>query len=134
MHERVVDALGDALTTPQLYALLRLRAAVFVVEQECAYLDPDGRDLEPTTRHLWVEGGDGEVLAALRVVGTEIGRVVTAPSHRSRGLAAELVKRAIDSNPACPLRLNAQSHLVGWYGERDAAALRAAVAVRKLVR
>ena len=116
--ERIVEALGPDLTAAQVYGLLRLRAEVFVVEQACAYLDPDGLDLEPGTRHLWVESGDGQVLAALRVVGTPpaIGRVVTAPSHRSRGLAATLVERAVDLTGERPLRLNAQSHLAGWYG------------------
>ena len=113
--ERVVEALGPELTATQLYGLLRLRAEVFVVEQACAYLDPDGRDLLSTTRHLWVEGGDGEVVAALRVVGDAIGRVVTAPAHRSRGLAAELVKAAVARTEARPVHLHAQSHLVGWY-------------------
>lgn len=115
--ERVVEALGPALTAGQLYGLLRLRAEVFVVEQSCVYLDPDGRDLLATTRHLWVSDGDGgDIVAALRVLdGSRIGRVVTAPSHRSRGLAAELVKRAVDGCVR-PVRLDAQSHLVGWYG------------------
>lgn len=33
------------LTVPQLYAVLKLRCAVFVVEQTCAYQDVDGDDL-----------------------------------------------------------------------------------------
>lgn len=93
---------------------------MFVVEQECAYLDPDGRDLEPSARHLWVESDGGEVLSALRVLasdagGCSIGRVVTAPAHRSRGLAARLVEAALADAPR-PVRINAQSHLAGWYG------------------
>lgn len=32
------------LTVEQIYAVLRLRADVFVVEQHCVYLDPDGKD------------------------------------------------------------------------------------------
>ncbi|MEO7555632.1 MAG: hypothetical protein ABIV94_03385, partial [Acidimicrobiales bacterium] len=42
----------DAAT---LYAILRLRSEVFVVEQACAYLDADGRDLEPGCRQVWIE-------------------------------------------------------------------------------
>ena len=34
----------EALTVPELYALLRLRSEIFVVEQECVYLDLDGKD------------------------------------------------------------------------------------------
>ena len=52
----------------RLYAALTLRAAVFVVEQDCPYLDPDGRDLEPTTQHLWIADDDGAMAAYLRVL------------------------------------------------------------------
>ena len=120
MRERVLEALGGELAASALYGILRLRAEVFVVEQDCAYLDPDGRDLEPSTRHLWIED-DGVVVAALRVLrdedsATSIGRVVTAASHRSRGLAADLVRTALERESARPVRINAQSHLAGWYG------------------
>lgn len=42
-----------------LYAILRLRSDVFVVEQDCAYSDVDGRDAEPGTRHVWLTATDG---------------------------------------------------------------------------
>lgn len=117
--ERLIEALGGELSAPALYGILKLRAEVFVVEQDCAYLDPDGRDLEPSTRHLWVEDDGGAVVAALRVLqeaeGSSIGRVVTAPSRRAQGLGAELVRRALAGAPR-PVRINAQSHLVEWYG------------------
>jgi len=118
--ERILEALGGELSATALYGILRLRAEVFVVEQDCVYLDLDGRDLEPSTRHLWIEEeGRGAVLAALRVLaepggGTSIGRVVTAPAFRSRGLAAELMKTAL-ATAARPIHLKAQSHLVDWY-------------------
>ena len=117
--ERVIEALGGELPASALYGILRLRAEVFVVEQACAYLDPDGRDLEPSTRHLWIED-EGAVVAALRILreadgATSIGRVVTAPSHRSRGLAAELITTALETASAGPVRINAQSHLADWY-------------------
>jgi ElaA protein len=73
------------------------------------YLDPDGRDLEPATRHLWVEDVVAEADGS-----SSIGRVATARSHRSRGLAATLVKRALDGATR-PVRLNAQTYLVEWY-------------------
>ena len=118
--ERVVEALGGELPATALYGILRLRSEVFVVEQSCVYLDPDGRDLEPSTRHLWIEDEpSGAVVAALRVLddadgATSIGRVVTAKTHRSQGLAGQLVRRALQcARP--PVRINAQSHLVDWY-------------------
>lgn len=53
------------LDTVTLYAILRLRADVFVVEQSCPYQDADGRDLEPDTRHVWLAetGPDRETAA-----------------------------------------------------------------------
>ena len=34
------------LTTGELYEILRTRSEIFVVEQNCVYQDPDGRDYE----------------------------------------------------------------------------------------
>lgn len=100
-----------------LYGILALRAEVFVVEQACAYLDPDGLDLEPGCRQLWIADGD-DVLATCRVrrSGNEtwIGRVVTAPAARGRGLAGRLVEHALATTDG-PWALGAQSHLAGWY-------------------
>jgi ElaA protein len=109
-----------ALDGTTVYALLRLRAEVFVVEQACAFNDLDGRDLEPTTWHCWFDA-DGSPAAYLRVLvdqrATRIGRVVTAPSHRRQGLAERLVRHAVDrlAAPGSDVVLDAQSHLVGWY-------------------
>jgi ElaA protein len=116
--ERILQALAGDLTAAQLHGILRLRAEVFVVEQDCVYLDPDGRDVEPATRHLWIED-DGQVVACLRVLsetdgGSSIGRVATTPAQRSRGLAAELVKEALADTPR-PVRIKAQTYLVDWY-------------------
>jgi ElaA protein len=66
-RDRLRVAAFDELDAYTLYALLRLRAEVFVVEQDCAYLDLDGRDTEPGTRHLWLDR-DGEPVAYLRVL------------------------------------------------------------------
>lgn len=106
----------------RFYRLLELRVAVFVVEQEAAYPDLDGRDVEPGAEHLWAEE-DGVVLATARVLrdpdGTRIGRVATARVGRSRGVASELmrqgVERCLELAPELPIRLDAQEHLADWY-------------------
>lgn len=107
----------DSLT---LYALLRLRVDVFVVEQECPYPELDGRDTEPQTRHLWYER-KGEPLAYLRILAQpdgswRIGRVVVAPAARGVGLAGRLLTEALAlvGHEVCVLE--AQSHLTGLYG------------------
>ena len=112
-------AAGDRLDAPTLYALLALRSAVFVVEQDCAYLDLDGRDLAADTVHLWVED-DGGVAATVRVLAepdgrARIGRVVTRADARGRGLARSRVLAALDGLGPVETVLSAQAHLRAWY-------------------
>jgi ElaA protein len=106
-----------------LYRILMLRSSVFVVEQACAYLDLDGRDLEPTCRLLWIDDDSDDdsgtvVLATARVLddgdARRIGRIVTAPAARGRGLAAELLAHAVATSDG-PWVLDAQAHLADWY-------------------
>jgi ElaA protein len=106
----------DALT---LYRLLRLRVDVFVVEQECAYPELDGRDEEPGALLLWIEDGD-DVVATARLLDEgdrlRIGRVATARPARGRGLAARIVRHAIGMCGGRAVAIDAQAHLAGWYG------------------
>jgi ElaA protein len=123
-------ALAD-LPPAVLYALLRLRVDVFVVEQECAYPELDGRDLEPDCVHVWAETtgdvrGDaagnaaGVPVATLRVLRDpdgrgRIGRVATAAPFRGAGVAAALMDRALELLPGVDVVLDAQAHLEHWY-------------------
>ena len=106
------------LSSHTAYQLWALRSEVFVVEQAAAYLDLDGRDVEPGTRHLWVEV-DGVPGATLRVLDDgdawRIGRVATASAQRGRGLAAVLMRAALVECVGRPVVLDAQSHLTDWY-------------------
>jgi ElaA protein len=108
----------DELDARTAYELWRLRESVFVVEQECAYQELDGRDLEPGTRHVWASAG-GEPVGYLRVLDdgdhARIGRVLVAPSHRGRGLAGRLMAEALTLVGDRPSVLDAQSPLAGWY-------------------
>ncbi len=119
-------AAGPEISTADLYDALRLRAAVFVVEQACPYLDPDGRDLEDGTVHLWLRAADGSLAAYLRVLRepdgtTRIGRVVTDPQLRGAGLSARLLAAALDGVTG-EVVLNAQSHLTAVYERHGFAA------------
>jgi ElaA protein len=124
MHPEPHDELRVAsfrdLDTTTLYEILKLRSEVFVVEQECPYLDPDGRDDEPGTRHVWFAQGK-KVRAYLRILddhGVErIGRVVTAPDARGTGLAGRLVAEAITVIGSRSSVLDAQAHLIDFYGK-----------------
>jgi ElaA protein len=114
----IVRRTGDQLDPWRLQDILALRSAVFVVEQSCHYQDVDGRDLDPSTRHLWVEGDAGAVVGYLRILDEgdhhRIGRVVTEPGSRGAGIGSELVAAALQETPG-PVTLSAQSHLTGWY-------------------
>jgi len=109
------------LTPTELYAICTLRQRVFVVEQNCVYVDADGYD--PPARHLWAEG-EGVVRAYLRIVPAglkfaevSLGRVVTAPEARGTGLGRELLRRGLASVGALPVRIGAQAYLEKFYGE-----------------
>lgn len=106
-----------------LYRILWLRVTVFVVEQQAAYPEIDGRDIEPSAELIWASEGD-DVLATLRILrgpgNMRIGRVATAPAARGRGLAADLMRVAVEvldaEAPGIPILLDAQAHLANWYG------------------
>ena len=104
-----------------VYAILRLRVDVFVVEQECAYAELDGRDLEPGTSWLWATlPGTDEIVGTLRTLaendgGHRIGRVATAKPARAAGVATALMTRALELCGTDRVVLDAQSYTEGWY-------------------
>ncbi|GLH51214.1 MULTISPECIES: GNAT family N-acetyltransferase [Pseudomonas] len=110
----------------QLYALLRLRSEVFVVEQKCAYQDIDGQDLAGDTHHL-MAWEDNELVAYLRLLDPEsqggdvvIGRVIVSQAARGTGLGHQMLEEALerieDIWPQTPIFLSAQAHLQKYYG------------------
>lgn len=113
----------DRLTPRQVHDVLQLRQRVFVVEQQCAYLDADGAD--PSCWHgLGVQ--DGVLVATARLVPPglkyvepAIGRVVTAPEVRrtgvGRALMVEALKQVRRLYPGQPVRLGAQRYLEKFY-------------------
>ncbi|MFJ9312641.1 GNAT family N-acetyltransferase [Pimelobacter simplex] len=128
MSERLHVAAFAELDPATLYALLRLRVDVFVVEQACAYPELDGRDTEPGTRHLWLtQDDDGAPAAYLRVLSepdgsARIGRVVVTPAARGGGAAGRLMAAALAEVGDRPSVLDAQAHLVAFYGRHGYAA------------
>ncbi len=89
----------DAFSAVELYALLKLRVEVFVVEQECPYPDLDGRDLDAL--HLRLLAG-AELVAAARILPpnrtndpARIGRVVVSPAHRGKRIGEAVMREAI---------------------------------------
>lgn len=111
------------LTNHELYAILQLRTKVFVVEQNCVFQDMDGKDQEA----LHVMGYDNSSLVAysrLLPAGVSykemsIGRVITDPARRRKGLGKELMQHSIDEMYEAfgeqPIHIGAQKHLTAFY-------------------
>jgi len=113
------SASGEEITVAQLYPLLALRSAVFVIEQESIYQDVDGRDLLPSTVHFWWQPGD-EPHGYLRLLrgrdGTHrIGRVCTAKHARGAGLGARRMKAAMELVGDAAAVLEAQTYAQAFY-------------------
>jgi ElaA protein len=122
-------ALLQDLAPRVLYQALALRSQVFVLEQNCVFLDPDGVDLQDGVWHLLGHGSDGELMAYARLLAPlskgvmqarpMISRVVTAPSARWLGLGRLLMVKAIeeceDRWPGAAIDINAQAHLQAFY-------------------
>ena len=118
-HPTINDRPFADLDITTFHDLLRLRVDVFVVEQTCAYPELDGRDAEPETRHVWLDGPDGRPAALIRVLAEpdgshRISRVVTRVEARSAGLAGVLLDHVHATTPG-RLVLDAQTYLVPWY-------------------
>ena len=109
----------EQFSAVELYQLLRLRQAIFVVEQRSAYPDLDGLDQDAW--HLLLRDG-GELAGCLRLSLLpllRIGRVALVSRLRRQGLGRRLVRQALsfcrDRHPAQPVALTAQLHLVRFY-------------------
>ena len=121
-QEWVLKAFND-LTPLELYALLRLRSEVFVVEQNCVFLDMDNKDQQ--CHHLMGIQND-QLVAYTRLVPPgliyeqpSIGRVVTAPEARSSGIGKLLMNQSIDHvrklYGSQPIKIGAQLYLKRFY-------------------
>lgn len=115
----------DELTVRELYGILHLRSLVFVVEQNCPYLDTDGTDEE--AHHVAVY--DGAALAAyarifrpgIKYPSASIGRVVVSPEHRRIHLGHLLMEQAVkaveDLYGTGTISISAQAHLQRFYAK-----------------
>lgn len=114
----------DELSTKELYAILKERTNVFVVEQNCPYLEVDGKD--EASYHLFKET-NGDIAAYLRILPpgvsypqSSIGRVLVKKEYRGQGLAYELMQKGIDfihtELQQQDIKIQAQHYLHKFYG------------------
>jgi len=114
------------LGTEDLYALLKLRVDVFVVEQSCPYPEIDGKDRHPETLHLVGRNKEGKIVAYLRMLPpglsfkqVSMGRVVVAKNFRGQGISDAMLKIALDhihcTWPDENIQIGAQVYLKDFY-------------------
>ena len=112
------------LTPDLLYQVLRLRSAIFVVEQNCVFPDMDGRD--PDCVHLCGRDDAGGLIAYLRLVPpgvrtpeVSLGRVVVAAAARGQGLGRAVMDEGLrgcaQRYPGKPVKVSAQQQLETFY-------------------
>jgi ElaA protein len=124
MFDHVVKSFAT-LTPNELYAILRLRSEVFVVEQNCVFLDADNKDIY--CHHLMLFDNK-QLIAYARLVPPgisyremSVGRVVTGKEARNKGAGKELMQLAVKYCRKIfgdgPIRIGAQYYLEKFYNE-----------------
>jgi ElaA protein len=111
------------LTTEELYQILRLRSEVFVVEQNCVFLDLDNKDA--ACHHVMGRKGN-QLLGYSRIMPpgisyaeSSIGRIVSSPAARGLGVGRELMPYSIGTlyrlHGKRDIRIGAQCYLKEFY-------------------
>jgi len=113
------------LNLDELYRLLQLRQEVFIVEQNCPYLDADGVD--QSSHHVIGIDDTGNIIAHTRIVPkglsykeyVSIGRVVTSSHSRNKGTGRKLMEYSIKAckkiHPEEQIKISAQTYLLEFY-------------------
>ena len=115
----------EALTTNELYAILKLRSEVFVVEQDCVYQDLDDKDKKALHVIGWF---DNTIVAYTRVFDinlyfdeASIGRVVVNQKYRSKGFGKDIMEASIIAIKShynqTKIKISAQTYLIKFYKE-----------------
>ena len=114
----------NSLSTEELYAILQLRQAVFIVEQDCPYLDADGHD-QPSHHVMGWREGQLHTYARLVPKGfsypenISIGRVITSAATRGHGYGKALMKESIRAikqlYPKEDIKISAQVYALPFY-------------------
>ena len=111
------------LSLDEFHDIIQLRETVFVVEQDCPYLDVDGKDKDAL--HVFGEY-EGNIVATTRILKpgksydeVAIGRVVTSPAVRGMGIGKQLMEESMKFVKLyfgkVPVRISAQTYLLRYY-------------------
>lgn len=113
------------LTIDELYEIMVLRQEVFVVEQDCPYLDADGKDQDAW--HLMGFDKNEKLIAYSRIVPRgisyenypSIGRIVSSPAVRGKGIGKKLISASLEATDKLfedqRVKISAQCYLMKFY-------------------
>ncbi|MBT8139996.1 MAG: GNAT family N-acetyltransferase [Gammaproteobacteria bacterium] len=115
----------DELGNDELYALIKHRIDIFVVEQCCAYAELDNKDSDPNTRHI-LASRNGTLLAYARLLppglsyrDSSMGRFAVHRDARGQGLGSQLLDKSVAQAgelwPESAITISAQAHLMQFY-------------------
>ncbi|MGX7245114.1 GNAT family N-acetyltransferase [Enterococcus quebecensis] len=109
------------LTTKEFFEIVKLRIAVFVVEQNCPYQEVD--DSDEKAWHTWLKE-EADIVGYTRIIDkgatVSFGRVIINPSYRGKKLGNKLLEETLKviegKYPNRPIIIGAQAHLTDFYG------------------
>lgn len=113
------------LSLDELYAIMVLRQEVFVLEQNCPFVDADGKDQLAWHFMIWDE--NNKLIAYTRLFDknvyyedyTSIGRVVSSSQTRGGGIGRLLMQKSIEKTIELfgneQIKIGAQSYLIKFY-------------------
>ncbi|MDN6639500.1 MAG: GNAT family N-acetyltransferase [Tetragenococcus sp.] len=118
--ETKVKSFSD-LTLAQYHQLMKMRVAVFVVEQACPYQEVD--DIDLSAYHFWLENNSKEIIAYARIYQEDqtihFGRVLVKKEERQQGLGRQLIQQLMEwvaqEFSERRLHIEAQSYLQSFY-------------------
>lgn len=114
----------DDLSPQELFDIIQLRAKVFIVEQNCVYLDPDEKDNKSYHMAMYM---DQKCVACTRILApgisyekySSIGRVCTLTEYRRLSLGRIIMQKSIEETeilfPHVDIKISAQSYLIPFY-------------------
>lgn len=114
----------EDLTNKELYEILKIRNEVFIIEQDCHYLDIDNKDYK--AHHIFCINSNEEIAAYARLLPkgvsyslASIGRVATAKAYRRQELGIDLMKKSIafifNNYETNSIKISAQTYLIEFY-------------------
>jgi len=110
----------NELSTIELYEILKIRQEVFIIEQNCNYLDADGYDKQ--SKHLYALQHN-QIIAYMRIVNAGViydyvsfGRVLVHVGYRKQGIGKKIIKKGLNLFPKNEIIvMSAQVYLKEFY-------------------